>query len=67
MTRLASGQSHFKGFPTSTLYEDRTVRMFDGEKVVDTIYHKGEEVYWGKFHDIREKWFRFSGLVPHTV
>ena len=41
--------------------------MFDGEEVVDTIYHKGEEVYWGKFHDIREKWFRFSGLVPHTV
>ena len=42
--RLPRGQSHFKGFPTSTLYEDRTVRMFDGEKVVDTIYHKGEEV-----------------------
>ena len=65
--RLPCGQNHFKGFPTSLLDRDMCVPMFDGDKVVDTKYNKGGDVYWAKSHNIRETWLRFSGLVPHTV
>ena len=43
-----------------------TVKEFDGEKIVDKHYHKGEQVYWDKFSSIHNKWFKFSGLVPQT-
>ena len=43
------------------------VKEFYGEKIVDKHYHKGEQVYWDKFISIHNKWFKFSGLVPHTA
>ena len=42
--RLPKGQSPFKGFPTSILDREKVVKEFDGDQVVDTFYHKGEQV-----------------------
>ena len=42
----------YKGLPASTMDRDTVTRVFDDERAVDWHHHKGEQVYWGNFHNI---------------
>ena len=42
--KLPHGQNPYKNFPTSALDRDVAVNLFDGEKYVDQVDHKGEQV-----------------------